>query len=105
MTTETETNWLDEEVGIVTAQLRDLKAEMVRLQARARNGDMAAAKEAQKTVAEVRTFLARAAETEARLAEINGRHGGARGYALDLDRARVAIRCRLDRLRRCHGAG
>lgn len=104
--TETEADWLEREVKMITAQLRDLKTEMFRMQARARDGDLSAAKEAQKTVVDVRTFLSRATETEARLAEIRQADGrGARGYALDLDGARASIRCRLDRLRRCHGAG
>ncbi|WP_375690233.1 hypothetical protein [Pseudooceanicola sp. LIPI14-2-Ac024] len=105
--TDTEERWLARELEIIALQIGDLKEEMLRLQARARDGDISAVKEAQKTVLDVRQFLNRAAETEEKLAEIrHGKPGGDGGqFALDLDGARASIRCRLDRLRRCCGAG
>ncbi len=98
---------LDDEVEMIALQLRDLKAEMLGLQSRARNGDISSAKEAQSVLREVRGFLRSAAETEARLAEYRGRESGSGGsqFVLDLDGARASIRCRLDRLRRCQRPG
>ncbi|MGR3322794.1 MAG: hypothetical protein ACU0DK_12775 [Pseudooceanicola sp.] len=103
---ETEEERLAEEIVVVTEQLRDLKAEMVSFQRRAREGDIASAKQSLETLKAVREFLASAERTEARLADYKRReNGGAGQYALDLDGARASIRCRLDRLRRCHCAG
>lgn len=103
---DTSVNWLEQEVDIMTAQLRDLRQEMLLLQDRARQGDVSAAKDAMKTLQEVRAFLGRAADTEAKLAEIRRRDSGGRGqFVLDLDGARASIRCRLDRLRRCQHSG
>ncbi|MGH1424714.1 MAG: hypothetical protein ACRBBU_08300 [Pseudooceanicola sp.] len=98
--------WLEQEVELITLQLRDLKAEMARLQARARDGDLSAANEAGPILRDVRTFLKNASETEAKLAEFKRREQGGTGqHVLNLDDARASIRCRLDRLRRCQHPG
>ena len=98
--------WLEEEAKSASDQLRDLIREMRGLQDRARDGDISVTADAVKTVRDVRQFLSIAAATEAKLAEFRQYDsGGAGQFALDLDGARASIRCRLDRLRRCHGAG
>lgn len=105
-TTLEEATDLEQEVRTVALQLRDLKAEITGLQDRARAGDTGCIKDAATTVRQVRDWLRIVAETEAKLAERRQREEGGRGlYVLDLDGARASIRCRLDRLRACRGAG
>ncbi|QIZ79547.1 hypothetical protein [Thalassovita gelatinovora] len=80
----------------------DLKADVKRLQARLRDGELAAVKEAGKVIADLRGWLRIAYELEATFHERQRKQAGIeREYAVDFDQARDQIRCRLDRLRRC----
>ena len=84
----------------------DLKADVKRLQARLRDGELAAVKDAAKLIADLRGWLRIAYELEATFHERKRKQAGIeRGYAVDFDQARDQIRCRLDRLRRCCHAG
>lgn len=76
------------------------------LRERIRDGDTARSGEDQKLLADIRYWLRAARETEAEIDEIRRRDAGICGsYGLDLEQACVAVRCRLDSLRTCCGAG
>lgn len=70
------------------------------------NGDARAVKEAGKLLAEIRAWSRVAIETEARLNDYRKQQDGVvQNYALDLEKARHQIGCRMARLRRCCRSG
>lgn len=80
----------------------DLKADLRRLQARIRDGEVAAVKDAVKLTTDLRGWLRIAYEMETTFHDRQRKQAGLdRHYAVDFDQARDQIRCRLDRLRRC----
>lgn len=106
ITTDTSAFPLNENLEAIQEQLEALRAEMAAMQARLKDGDIAAVKDGQKTVTEIRHWLRIAMELEMDLAKRQQKQAGIVGsYAIDFDAARDRIRCRLDRLRACRGAG
>ena len=101
-----ETARLEEQRDEIAETLRELSQELRDLRARVREGDLKDSQEAGKLLGHLRYWLKAANETEAQLAEQRRKRAGISGaYGLDLDRARVDIGCRLDRIRRCCGEG
>ena len=97
---------LDEDITELRQALREMKQELATLRERARVGDATIVKQAMGLVGEIRKWLLAVRETEARFEERRKRKEGiAHEYALDLEQARIAIRSRLDRLRKSAGAG
>lgn len=87
--------------------LRELAAEIENLKKQIRSGEDANLKEAATKLAALDGWLRNYVTVENRLAELRRKHCGpeAGGLALDLERARFEIGCRLARLRtaRCKG--
>lgn len=97
---------LGESLSEIRTQLEALKAEMAAMQARLRDGEVEAIKDGQKTITEIRQWLRVAIDLEMDFAKRQQKQAGIVGsHALDFDAARDRIRCRLDRLRTCRGAG
>lgn len=106
ITTDTSAFPLNENLNAIQEQLEALRAEMAAMQARLKDGDIAVVKDGQKTVTEIRHWLRIAMELEMDFAKRQQKQAGIVGsYAIDFDAARDRIRCRLDRLRACRGAG
>ncbi|MDX1779812.1 MAG: hypothetical protein R3256_00690 [Thalassovita sp.] len=84
----------------------DLKAEMRGLQDRLRADEPGAVRDGSRLITDIRGWLRIAYEMEARFHDRKRKQARDGGYgAVDFDRARDQIRCRLDRLRRCCHAG
>ncbi|THD74638.1 hypothetical protein E7681_06600 [Thalassobius vesicularis] len=97
---------LNDSLETIRDQLEELRADMATMQARLKDGDIAAVKDGQKTVTEIRHWLRIAMELEMEFAKRQQKHAGlVHSYAIDFDEARDRIRCRLDRLRACRRAG
>jgi hypothetical protein len=96
---------LAESLEDIRDQLGALRAEMSGLQTRLRDGEIAAVKDAQRTIQEIRQWLRIAIDLEMEFAKRQQKQAGiTQGYAIDFDEARHSIRCRLDRLRACRGS-
>ena len=102
ITAEEEGSMLDEERAAITQELRAIREMVMRLRETVEAGDAGTGVEVGKLLADLRTWLKHAKETEVHIvrhrretAKING------SYGLDLDAARDVVGCRLDRLRRC----
>lgn len=91
---------------IVETQLLQMRGQMEGIRARMLRGDLRALKDSAKITSDIRQWLRIAMETEAKLDEFRKKsRGEADGvHAIDFDRARHQIGCRLDRLRRCADA-
>ncbi|MGB2200772.1 MAG: hypothetical protein ACPH5G_05485 [Pseudooceanicola atlanticus] len=89
----------------IVHELRQLKTDLRRVQGLVKDGEPGSVKEALRTASDVRTFLRIAYEVEAKHHEDRRRDQGGASGELDLDAARAEIGCKLDRLRRCCGAG
>lgn len=87
--------------------IRDLRREIESLKEQASSGGDFNETAASKALGKASGMVATCVKVENYLSDCRNRQAGiARGgYALDLDRARADIGCKLDRLRRCHGAG
>ena len=85
----------------VIGSIKDLRKEIEDLKEKVRAGDDLNATQTTKTVTHAATLLKTCQEVENRLVECRSKSAGiARGgYALDLERARADIGCKLDRLR------
>ena len=82
-------------------QLSDMRAELEGMYVRIKNGEYGELKNAMKATSEIRQWLKIAIEAEAQIATRRKEELGiVHGYALDLDKARDQIGCRLARLRR-----
>ena len=83
----------------------DLRREVESLKKQARSGEEINETAATKVIGKVTSIVGNCAKVETYLNECRNRQAGiARGgYALDLDKARVEIGGKLDRLRRCGG--
>lgn len=89
-----------------TATIADLIDQIDELQDRVRRGDIAKKSEASGALNELKYWLRAARETEMELeAIIRKEEGIGDAYGLDLECARIAVRCRLDSLRTCCGEG
>jgi antitoxin (DNA-binding transcriptional repressor) of toxin-antitoxin stability system len=85
----------------VIGSIKDLRQELEDLKERVRAGEGLEKTQDSRTVASATTLLKTCQEVENRLVECRSKSAGiARGgYALDLERARTEIGCKLDRLR------
>lgn len=97
---------LDQELSVLRQSLGDITRVLHRMQQELHAGDHTVVADARVLLAEVRQCVRVAIDTETRFEQRNQIQSGAgRCAPLDLDAARSSIRCRLDRLRTCHGAG
>tara|TARA_R110000787_G_scaffold75819_5_gene167799 strand:+ start:492 stop:836 length:345 start_codon:yes stop_codon:yes gene_type:complete len=87
--------------------ISDLRREIESLKEQAVSGEEINETAATKVIGKVTGMVGTCAKVETYLNDCRNRQAGiARGgYALDLDKARVEIGCKLDRLRRCGGTG
>ncbi|ETX28279.1 hypothetical protein [Roseivivax isoporae] len=93
---------LEADRNAIAEIVRTIRIELTQLRARAVNGELGNPTEAVKVLADVKFWLRAARETELELQKMNKERAGiAHDYAIDLDRARADLRCRLDRLRSC----
>lgn len=90
---------LDRRFETMKRNLGQLSDDLERLKDRIRDGDETAAKDAQRLVADIRTWVRSTMEAEAEIEKREKRkHGIENHYALDLAEARKEIGRRLDRL-------
>ena len=85
----------------VIGSIKDLRHEIEDLKERVRAGESLEQAQSNKTVATAASLLKTCQEVENRLVECRSKSAGIAkgGYALDLERARADIGCKLDRLR------
>lgn len=85
----------------VIGSIKDLRNELQDLKERVRETDGAVTTQGSKTVTQAVSLLETCQKVENRLVECRSKHAGIvrGGYALDLERARASIGCKLDRLR------
>jgi hypothetical protein len=110
MTTMTQEQEIAEGTEILAslyAAIRSLRHEIEALSERVRGGEPISETSVSKPMTDMRGLVAQCTKAELLLNECRNKQAGiARGdYALNLDRARVEIGCKLDRLRRCSGPG
>lgn len=106
ITARAEKDRLQAERESITEVLRDLREDLEQMAALMRGGEGVTTPEVKALLTDMRYWLKALRETEAELETIRRKEAGiVGGYGLDLARARVEIGCRLDRLRRCCGAG
>ncbi|QJF51511.1 hypothetical protein [Roseobacter ponti] len=91
----------------VIGSIKDLRKEIEDLKEKVSAGEGLDTTKDSRTVASARALLKTCQEVENRLVECRSKSSGiARGgYALDLEKARLEIGCKLDRLRCTRGAG
>ncbi|WP_226621688.1 hypothetical protein [Alloyangia pacifica] len=103
---EEELSRLEEEREQLADMLRHLGNDMRRLRDRFDEDGTLDKPETSKAAADLRYWLKVAHETEAQIRNVRRKQKGIAGdWALDLERARVEVGCRMARLRRCCGAG
>jgi uncharacterized protein YhaN len=87
--------------------IRDLRREIEALKEQAAATGAQSNSEAARTVRSTRDLVAQCLKAETFLNECTRQQAGIAkgGHALDLERARAEIGCRLDRLRRCSDPG
>lgn len=85
----------------VIGTIKDLRQELEDLKEKVRAGENFENTQGSKTVSSATSLLKTCQEVENRLVECRSKSAGIAkgGYALDLERARVEIGCKLDRLR------
>lgn len=85
----------------VIGSIQDLRNELEALKERVREADGAVTVQGAKSVTQAVSLLETCQKVENRLVECRSKHAGIvrGGYALDLERARASIGCKLDRLR------
>ena len=103
---EHETTHGAEVLDALNEAVRDLRREIEELTKETKDGNGITETALAKPLKNARDLATQCAKAENYLNECRKKQAGiARGhYALDLEAARVAIGCKLDRLRRCHGA-
>jgi len=103
---EEEMSRLEDERDRIADVLRDLGADIRRLKAQIEDGKAVSKTDAGKLMSDVRYWMRASHETEAQIANVRRKQKGLAGdWALDLERVRDEIGCRMARLRRCCGAG
>ncbi len=85
----------------VIGSIKDLRQEIEDLKEKVRDGEGLEQTKSSKTVSSATSLLKTCQEVENRLVECRSKSAGIAkgGYALDLERARTEIGCKLDRLR------
>ncbi|MEL6808456.1 MAG: hypothetical protein AAFO97_11800 [Pseudomonadota bacterium] len=96
----------DELLLSVQDSLRDLRREFEALKERVEAGEDVKTTEFNAPKSRLSDVVASCQKLETTLAEVRKKRSGIAqgGYALDLDAARVEVRCALGRLRTCAGA-
>ena len=103
---EEELSRLEHERERIAVLLRESSEALTRLLLQLEAGEGTNKTEAGKLLGDLRYWLRASHETEAQIANVRRKQKGIAGdWALDLDRARHGIGCRMARLRRCCGAG
>ena len=93
---------LETERDAIAQELRTIREMVAVLRSKVEAGETGTATEAAKALSELRAWLKHAKETEVQIERHRREHAAIDGaYELDLDAARVAVGCRLDRLRQC----
>ena len=93
---------LETERDAIAQELRTIRETVAVLRSKVEAGEAGTASEASKVLADLRTWLKHAKETEVQIERHRREHAGIQGsYGLDLDAARDAVGCQLDRLRQC----
>ncbi|OSQ52009.1 hypothetical protein [Marivita geojedonensis] len=93
---------LETEREAIAQELRAIREMVAALRRKVEAGETGTASEAAKALADLRVWLKHAKETEVQIERHRREHAAIDGaYGLDLDAARVAVGCRLDRLRQC----
>ena len=106
LTTGSELDRLEAERASLTQVLGDLREDLEQMAAQMRGGEGVKTPEVKALLTDMRYWLRALRETEAELETIRRKNAGfTEGYGLDLERACIEVGCRLDRLRRCCGAG
>ncbi|MFK7834910.1 MAG: hypothetical protein AB8B60_01705 [Sulfitobacter sp.] len=92
-----------EVLATLSDQIAALRREIEELIENAQSGETTTESDAKKLVQKLRDLVGHYVKAETYLNECKSKQSGIAngGYALDLDRARVDIGCKLDRLRRC----
>ncbi|WP_300029382.1 hypothetical protein [uncultured Roseobacter sp.] len=101
MTPEHVASQSEDLLNSVIGSIRDLRKELEDLKEKVRAGEEFQTTQGSKSVASATSLLRTCQEVENRLVECRSKTAGiARGgYALDLEKARADIGCKLDRLR------
>lgn len=104
--TKTDKTKLAEAIRLAEGQLDQLTSLAARMLEDIKAGDEGAVKAAVKTAEELRRLVKLAIDLEARHERERSKDAGFTGsYGLDLEKARLEIRCKLGRIRRCCNAG
>lgn len=103
ITPEQEMARTEELFASVVAHLSDLRREIESLKDKAKSGEDVSLTAVKQTAQQTADAIGRCHKVETLLNECRNRQAGIAkgGYALDLERARAEIGCKLDRLRRC----
>jgi hypothetical protein len=102
ITPENELSRLEEKRQRIAESLERLAGAIGALEKKVAAGEVGNTTEAGKVLADIRYWLKQAWETEAEIERFRRKDAGiAHEYALDLERARSEIGCRLARLRPC----
>ncbi|MBS0124236.1 hypothetical protein [Thetidibacter halocola] len=97
---------LESERDDIAEMLATIREDIRDLRTRIRQGEVSRSAEDAKLMADIRYWLRASRETEAEIEDIRRKEEGIVGeYGLDLEQACVAVRCQLDSLRACCGAG
>lgn len=97
---------LTDHMAEIIEELKRLKDDLRRTQGYVQSEEPGFTREALRCAGDVRAFIKHAYDVEARIHEEERKHLGIAGDSgFDLDAARAAIGCKLDRLRDCCGAG
>lgn len=102
ITADEEGSALEQERAAIARELRTIREMVAVLRDKVEAGETGTGGEAAKALADLRVWLKHAKETEVQIERHRREHASIRGsYGLDLDAARDAVGCRLDRLRSC----
>ncbi|MGJ8603865.1 MAG: hypothetical protein ACSHXH_07020 [Marivita sp.] len=102
ITAQEERSALETEREAIAQEMRTIRKMVADLREKVEAGEIGTAVEAAKALADLRAWLKHAKETEVQIERHRREHASIAGaYGLDLDAARDAVGCRLDRLRQC----
>lgn len=107
ITAENTASQTDSLLDSIVSSIQDLRQELEDLRRKVREGEELDKTQSSKTVVSATALLRTCQDVENRLVECRTKSAGIAqgGYALDLDRARADIGCKLDRLRCTASAG